>query len=37
VGRCGLDLCGSGDGSVARSLEYGNEPSNSKKGVDFLD
>jgi hypothetical protein len=35
--RCGLDSTGAGYGPVAGSCEYGNEPSGSIKGGEFLD
>ena len=34
---CGLDLSGSGQGQVAGTCEYGNEPSGSIKCGEFLD
>jgi hypothetical protein len=37
MGRCGLDLSGSGSEPVAGSCEYGNEPSDSIKWREFLD
>jgi hypothetical protein len=37
VRRCRLDSSGSGLGSVAGSCEYGNEPSDSIKVMEFLD
>jgi hypothetical protein len=37
VGRCGLDASGSGQGTVLRSCEHGNEPSSSIKGGEFID
>jgi hypothetical protein len=37
VGRCGLDASSSGEGPVVDSCEYGNEPSDSIKGREFLD
>jgi len=36
VGRCGLNLSGSGKGSVAGSCKHSNEPSGSIKGQ-FVD
>jgi hypothetical protein len=36
VGSCGLGTS-SGHGPVAGSCEYGNEPSGSVKGREFLD
>jgi hypothetical protein len=37
VGRCGLDLCGSGQVLVAGSCGHGHEPSACVKGRVFLD
>jgi hypothetical protein len=37
MGGCGLDLSGSGQGSVAGSCAHGNEPSGSIKDREFLD
>jgi hypothetical protein len=37
VGRCGLDVSGSGMGPVAGSCEHGNETLTSIKGGEFLD
>jgi hypothetical protein len=37
VGRCVLDLTGSGYGPMAGSFEYDNEPSGPIKGGEFLD
>jgi hypothetical protein len=37
MGRCGLSSYGSGEGPVAGSCEYGNEPPGSIKGGEFLD
>jgi hypothetical protein len=37
VEKCGLDVCGSGQGSVTGSFGHGNEPSVSIKGGEFLD
>jgi hypothetical protein len=34
---CGMNSSGSGQGSVAGLSEYGNEPSASIKGGEFLD
>jgi len=34
---CGLDLSGLEQGPVVVSCEYGNEPSGSIKGTEFLD
>ena len=34
---CGLDWVGPGQGQVADACEYGNEPSGSMKGGEFLD
>jgi hypothetical protein len=36
-GRCGLDSSGSDYGPVAGYCEYGNEPSSTVKGREFLD
>jgi hypothetical protein len=36
VGSCGLDSSGSGQGPMVASCEYGNEPSGSIKGREFL-
>jgi hypothetical protein len=35
VGRCGLDVCDSGQGQVARCCEHGNEPLGFIKGGKF--
>jgi hypothetical protein len=35
-GSCGLHSSGSGEGPVAGSCEYGNEPSGSTKDGEFL-
>jgi hypothetical protein len=37
VERCGLYASGSGQGPMACSCEYDNEPSGSIKGVEFLE
>jgi hypothetical protein len=37
VGSYGLDASGSGQGPVACSFEYPNEPSGSIKGGEFLE
>jgi hypothetical protein len=37
MGRCGLDVAGSGYGPVAGSCEHGNEFSGSIKDGEFLD
>jgi hypothetical protein len=37
VGMCGLDASGSGEGPVAGSCEYVNEPPGSIKGGELLD
>jgi hypothetical protein len=37
MGRCGLDSSDSGQGPVASSCKYGNKPSCSIKGGEFLD
>jgi hypothetical protein len=37
VGGCGLDLYGTGWGSVAGACECGSEPSGSVKSGEFLD
>jgi hypothetical protein len=37
VGRCGLDSSGSGEGPVAGSCEYDNEPLGSIKDRKLLD
>jgi hypothetical protein len=36
VQRCGLNLSGSGSGTVAGCCEHGSEPSGSIKGENFL-
>jgi hypothetical protein len=36
VRRCGFDISDSGQGPVAGCCEYGNEPSGSIKGEEFL-
>jgi hypothetical protein len=37
VGRCRLDSCGSGCGSVTCFCDHGNEHSDSVEGGEFLD
>jgi hypothetical protein len=37
MGRCGLNASGSAQGPLAGCCEYGNEPSGSIKGGEFLD
>jgi hypothetical protein len=37
VGRCELDVSGSGQGPVTSYCEHDNEPSGSIKGREFLD
>jgi hypothetical protein len=37
VGTCGLDLSGSGEGTVAGSCEQDNEPSGSTKAGEFVE
>jgi len=37
MGRCGLDVSGSEQGSVVGSYEHNNEPLASIKGGEFLD
>jgi len=37
VGRCGLDISGSGSGSMAGSRDNGNESLGSVKGGEILD
>jgi hypothetical protein len=36
LGQCGLDLSGSGEGSLAGSCEHGNGPSGPTKCGEFL-
>jgi hypothetical protein len=37
VGRCGLDVSGSGQRPVVGCCEHGNEPLGSVKGGQYLD
>jgi hypothetical protein len=37
VGGCELDSCGSREGPLVSPCEHGNEPSDSKKGREFID